>query len=118
MTSRLTKEQAAVIGEDEAMDLAAGMGDELGLRLGLGELREEVRRAGQRAGLDHVEVRCLLHELSAWLGRAAARKPWRAGGRVHFGSRLAAAGREGGGAFPADVPSSRPVRRRIPRGVR
>ena len=65
------EEEAFVVGEDETLDLAAGMGDESGLRLGFRNFGEE--RGGRRkgAGFDDVDVGCSLHEWNDELGARA-----------------------------------------------
>ena len=51
-----------IVGEDEAVDVATGVGHELRLRLRLGQLGEQRRRAGQGTGLDYMNIRGGSHE--------------------------------------------------------
>ena len=78
------EKEAFVVGEDETLDLATGVGDESGLRFGLRDFGEE--RGGRRkgAGFDDVDVGCSLHEWNGELG------PWeRHGASSGFAKREA-----------------------------
>ena len=69
------EEKTLVVGEDQPVDLAPGMGHELGLCGGLGQLGQQGGRGRQGTGLDDIDVGSFLHESPAWRRELAARKP-------------------------------------------
>ncbi len=62
------EEETFIVGEDESLDFAAGVGDEGGLRFGFRDFGEERGGRGKGAGFDDVDVGCSLHEWSGELG--------------------------------------------------
>jgi hypothetical protein len=65
------QQEAPVVGENETVNFTPGAGDEFSLGLGLGQFREQRGGRGQGAGLDDIDVGCLLHERPDWGARAA-----------------------------------------------
>jgi hypothetical protein len=63
------EQETLVVGEDEPVNLPAGMGHKLGLGLGFWQRLQEGRRGGQGAGFDDIDVGGSLHEGPAWGGR-------------------------------------------------
>ena len=69
------QEKAAVVGEDEPVDFAAGARHEIGLGLGLRELGQQAGGRGEGARLDDMDVGSFLHEGADWAGWDSTRKP-------------------------------------------
>lgn len=56
------QQKAAVMGEDEPVNLVAGTGDKIGLCLGLGERSQHLGWRGERPGLHDIDVGGLMHK--------------------------------------------------------
>jgi len=55
------QEETAVIREDEAADILAGLGHEFGLGLSFGKFRQQLARRRKGTGFDDIYVRCFAH---------------------------------------------------------
>ena len=64
------QEEAPVVGEDDAANVLAAVGDKGGLSGGFGQLGQQRGGRGQGAGFDDVEVGGAVHEVPAWALRA------------------------------------------------
>ena len=69
------KEETLIIGKNDAVDVIAAVGDEGGLRSGLGQLGKESRGRGQGASFDDVEVGGAMHETAGCRAGCHWRKP-------------------------------------------
>lgn len=63
------EQEPFVIGEDDAMEVASGLGHKFGLRSGLGQLVEEIGGRREDPCLNDIDVGSLLHERSTWSER-------------------------------------------------
>ncbi len=68
------QQETAVVGENEAVNLLAGAGDEGGLGFRLGQGLHQCGRGGEETGFDDVDVGRALHETKTVKEEPAARQ--------------------------------------------